>query len=52
MMNGILYIKEIQEMKFKIHNVIENKDGSAILDIDISDEFRAFVRKYYKRKHC
>ncbi len=39
-------------MEFKIHNVIDNADGSAIVEIDTSTELRAFVRKHYKRKRC
>ena len=39
-------------MEFKIQNVIENKDGSAIVEIDTSSELRTFVRTYYKRKRC
>lgn len=39
-------------MEFKIHNVIDNPDGSAIVEIDTSVELRTFVRKHYKRKRC
>ncbi len=39
-------------MQFQINNIIDQDDGSAIVDIDISMELRVFVRKYYKRKRC
>lgn len=39
-------------MEFKIHNVIENEDGSAIVNIDVNTELKVFVRKHYKRKRC
>ena len=39
-------------MEFKINNIIDNEDGSAIVEIDTSPELRVFVRKHYKRKRC
>ena len=43
---------ESQEMKIKILNVIKQKDGSGIVDIEVTNELRIFVRNYYKRIRC
>ena len=39
-------------MKLKVHNVIEQKDGLGIIDIEVTTELKIFVRTHYKRKRC
>lgn len=39
-------------MQIKITNIIQNKDGLGILDIDVTSELRILVRGHYKRKRC
>lgn len=39
-------------MKFKINNIIDQKDGTVLLDIEVTNELRLFVRNYYKRERC
>jgi len=39
-------------MRFKIYNIIKNKDDLGILDINVNTELRILVRNHYKRKRC
>ena len=39
-------------MEFKILNIIDQDDGTALVDIDVSAELKVFVRTHYKRKRC
>ncbi len=39
-------------MRVKIKTVHKQKDGSAIVDIEVTPELRIYVRNYYKRIRC
>ena len=39
-------------MRFKIHNVIKEKNKIGLINIDVTPELRELVRDHYKRERC
>ena len=39
-------------MQIKVYNVIKQKDGTGLVDIEVTNELKVFVKDYYKRVRC
>ena len=39
-------------MQIKIYNMIKQKNGTGLLDIEVTNELRIFVKDYYKKTRC